>query len=57
MTDSFTGKYYQTVKEELNKLMFFKFFPKKEKRREHFLNDSEARFTLIQKPDKDITRK
>ena len=55
-TDSFTGKLYQTFREELTSipLKFFQNTAEEEKLPKSFYK---ATITLIPKPDKDITKK
>ena len=52
--DGFTGKFYQTYKEELVSI-YLKLFQKVEK--EHSQIHSDSTITLIPKPDQDTTKK
>ena len=54
--DDFTGEFYQTFREELTPILF-KLFQKTAEEGTLPNSLSEARITLILKPDKDITKK
>ena len=54
--DGFTGKFYQTFREELS-LILLKFFQKLAEGGTLPSSFYEATITLIPKPDKDITKK
>ena len=54
--DGFTGKLYQTFREELTSILL-KIFPKNAEERTLPNSFYEATITLIPKPDKDTTKK
>ena len=54
--DGFTGKFYQTLKEELTPILL-KLFPKFQEERRTPSYFYEASIILILKPDKDTTKK
>ena len=55
-SESFTGEFYQTFKEELIPILL-KFIQKIEDRGKRLNSFNKASITLISKSDKDITRK